>query len=235
MPGRTSGCQGAHLGARVHIWMPGHTSGHQGTHLGAGVHIWVPRAHIWVPKCKSGCQGAHLGAEVHIWALGCTSGRPGRTSGCRGAHLGAGVHICRAGRPHHQRDGEAGSSVSPPHGDGAVPRVSGTQEPPRLAPLLAQGGFLPPGARPRWRDGAVPPWPEGPGVRSGSKGHRGGRGVTSPPALPRYSAVTGHAVASGQPRCAAPGEETARDGCQPRPALHRRGVRGPAAGSPPRR
>lgn len=66
---------------------------------------------------------------------------------------------------------------------------------------------MPPGAIPRWCDSPAPPRPEGPSARGGSEGHQRGHGITLPPALPRYSAVTGHAVAPSQPRCAVPDQE----------------------------
>lgn len=93
---------------------------------------------------------------------------------------------------------------------------------------------MPPGAIPHWCDYTVPPQPEGPGMRSGSEGHRRGCSITSPLALPCYSAVTGHAVAPSQPRCTMPDEETVQDGCQRQPTLHRGGKQGAlAVRSPP--
>lgn len=87
-------------------------------------------------------------------------------------------------------------------------------------PPLARGGIFAPRATPRWCDHTAP---HGPAALGGPEGHQRGRGVIAPPALPRYSAVTGHAVAPSQPGCTVPDEDTARDGCQPQPALHRGG------------
>lgn len=81
-------------------------------------------------------------------------------------------------------------------------------------PSLAPEGFLPPGATRHCCECAVPPRLEGPGLHSSSKGHQKGCSIIPPPALPCYSAVTGHAVAPSQLRCTAPDEETVLDGCQ---------------------
>lgn len=94
-------------------------------------------------------------------------------------------------------------ALSPQAAPGSAQRGEGRG---RLCPSIAGtgGDFCPIGVIPHWCDRTLPPQPEGPGS---SEGHQRGCGIISPLALPRYSAVTGHAVAPSQPRCAVPDEE----------------------------
>lgn len=114
-------------------------------------------------------------------------------------------------------------ALSPQAAPGSAQRGEGRG---RLCPSIAGtgGDFCPIGVIPRWCDRTLPPRPEGPGS---AEGHQRGCSIISPLALPRYSAVTGHAVAPSQPRCAVPDEE-------PRGTAASDNLRSTAAaGSPP--